>query len=292
MSLSQRESIVELPKEKFGPLLRVIPDTPWTTTARQALQNRKASVYVDLPDNPHSVVVSVRGGDDPGDHDQAYLQGHCGSETLRAYVSSVSRTTEFVVDEELTPMVLELHPNATPRDAICCWFEDLLAPPEVADRVPVRRLRATDADAAQALIPPWAFRTFETPSDMIRGGGCFATALNGKIASIAYVPDQSIKYARVAVATAEPFRRKGYAFAALRQLIQHVTNDGRLICALVPRRSAPAVHLALKLGFPKKALLRTYKVTPGADAPAVADAASSAEDAPADSSSSSVQTQG
>ena len=128
--------------------------------------------------------------------------------------------------------------------------------------MPIRRLRPSDADAATALLPPWAFRTFASPRDMILGGGCYAVELNGKIASIAYVADQSIKYARIAVVTDEAHRRKGYGFAAVRRLMEHVVDDGRLVCALVPRRNAPAVHFALKLQFPGKALLRTLKVVP------------------------------
>lgn len=259
------ESLVEMPTDRFGPLQRVVPDMPWTTTSQQAIQNRKAKVYVDLVENPRSVVVTVNGGDQPGDFDQAYVFGLPSSESLRQFVASVGRSTEFIVDEELTPMILEIHPAAVQRDAICCWFEDLSLPAAAADPVPVRRLRMSDVEAAKALIPPWTFRTFESPREMIVSGACFAVELNGEIVSVAYVADQSIRYARIAAVTLEAHRRKGYAFAATRKLMEHVTGEGRFVCANVPRRNARAVHFALKLGFPRKALLRTYKVRPDCD---------------------------
>src|SRR5438477_130762 len=77
-----------------------------------------------------------------------------------------------------------------------------------------------DADAAMQLLPPWVFRTFETPKDMILGGGCYGVDVDGVLATIAYVADKSVKYARVGVMTAEPYRRRGYAFAAVRKLME------------------------------------------------------------------------
>jgi RimJ/RimL family protein N-acetyltransferase len=274
MNATQPESLAEVPREGMGPLTQFVPDTPWTTTTLQAIQNRRATVFVDDRARPRTMVVSVKGGDAPGDHDQAFTFGAPTSAALRAYVAGVVRPTEFVVDEELAPMIREIHPNAEPREAMCCWFDRLESTPATQSTVPVRRLRLADSEAAQHLIPPWAFRTFESPKDMILGGGCFAVELNGKFASVAYVADQSVKHARIGVVTAEAFRRRGYGHAAARRLMDHLGNDGRLVCALVPRRKASAVHLALKLGFPQKALLRTYKVRP------------------ADATSSSAQTQG
>jgi GNAT superfamily N-acetyltransferase len=288
MSLSAWESLVEVPREKFGLLLRLIPDSPWTTTPLQALQTRKACVYADSADDPKNLVVKLRGGNEPGDHDQAYLYGAPSVEGLRAYVASVTRATEFIIDEELTPMVTEIHPAATPREAIACWYEGLDLPKTPDAAVEVRRLRIPDAERAQRLIPHWAFRTFESPKDMIVAGGCFGVEQDGELASVAYVADQSIKYARIAVVTADAHRRKGFGLAAARRLMEHVAGDGRLLCALVPRRNAAAVHFSLKLGFPHKALLRTYKAQPVADAPAKpAD-----DSSPAESTSSSAQTQG
>ncbi len=266
MTASQTVSLLEAAREALGPLSHAIPDVPWTTTVLQAMQNRKASAFVDEPTSPRNMIVSVRGGDSPGDHDQAYVFGSPTFEGLRSWVAGIARPTEFVVDESLAPMILELHPGATPREAMCCWFERLELPATTPSPVPVRRLRATDVDAIVEFVPPWAFRTFESPRDMVLGGACFAVELNGKIASIAYVADKSIKYARIAVSTAAPARRKNYAFAAARRLMEHLANDGRLVCALAPRRSAAAMHCAVKLGFPQKALLRTYKVTPAASA--------------------------
>lgn len=291
MSVSQRENLVELPRERFGTLTRLVPDTPWTTTAIQAIRNRKASVLVDAVDDPKSLVVFVPGGDEPGDHDQAYLFGDADAECLRGFVAGVSRATEFVVDADLIPMVNETHPAATPREAICCWFEQLLAPEPAPEPAPSRRLRPSDAAAAQALIPHWAFRTFESPKEMILAGGCWGIEIDGKLASVAYVADQSIKYARIAVVTAEPYRRRGYGLTVARKLIEHVTNDGRLVCTLLPRRNAPAVHFGMKLAFQQKALLRTYKAMPGADAPAAAPA-QSGEASPAATTSSSAHSHG
>ncbi len=262
--------LVECPREALGPLSHVVPDTPWTTTTLQAMQNRKAVVYVDLPHSPRNMVVTVRGGDGPGDHDQAYVFGGSNSEGLKRFVAGVTRPTEFIVDESLSQLILDVHPAATPRDAMCCWFERLELPPTTPSSAPVRRLRASDVDAICEFVPPWAFRTFESPKDMVLSGACFAVELNGKIASIAYVADKSIKYARISVSTAAPSRRKHYGFAAARRLMEHLANDGRLVCALAPRSSASAVHFAMKLGFPQKALLRTYKVVPAAAAEAPA----------------------
>lgn len=276
MSASQWASLVELPRERFGALSRVIPDTPWTTTALHAIQGRKAAVYVDVPDAPGNLAVCVRGGDDPGDHDQAYVFGLPSVEPLRAFVASVARATEFIVDDDLVGMVQEIHPVSTPREAMCCWYETL-ATPKGAPRVNARHLRVADADAAQKLIPRWALRTFESVKDMILGGGCFGVDVQGRLASVAYVADQSIKYARVAAFTAEPYRRRGFAMSALHKLVEHVTNDGRLVCTLAPRRNAAAVHLALKMEFPGKALLRTYKVQPGADSQAAESTSSAAQ---------------
>ena len=259
--------LVECVRESLGPLTHVVPDTPWTTTTLQAMQNRKAIVHVDVPQSPRNMVVLVRGGDAPGDHDQAYVFGTPSSEGLRSYVAGVSRPTEFIVDESLAQLILDVHPTATTRDAMCCWYERLELPAATPSSAPVRRLRASDVDAICELVPPWAFRTFESPKDMVLSGACFAVELNGKIASIAYVADKSIKYARIAVATGTPFRRKHYGYAAARRLMEHLANDGRLACALAPRMSASAVHFAVKLGFPQKALLRTYKVVPGAESP-------------------------
>jgi RimJ/RimL family protein N-acetyltransferase len=291
MSSSPFGSLVELPVGRFGALLRIVPDSPWTTTPLQAIQNRKASVYVDSVDEPQNLIVRVRGGNEPGDHDQAYIYGSPTLEGLRAFVSSVTRATEFVADEELTPMILELHPAAVQREAIACWFEglELRAPAPAPDSVAVRRLRVTDAEALQRLVPAWAFRTFDSPKDMIVGGACYGVEEDGALVSVAYVADQSIKYARIASVTAAPYRRRGHALAATRKLMEHVAGDGRLLCALVPRRNAPSVHFSLKLGFPQKALLRTYKVRPPSDAPPTTTeiVMSSAE-----STSSSAQTQG
>jgi hypothetical protein len=258
--------LVECVREALGPLSHVVPDTPWTTTTLQAMQNRKAVVHVDDPKSPKNMVVCVKGGDAPGDHDQAYVFGTPNHEGLRAFIAGVARPTEFIVDESFSSTVLEVHPAATARDAMCCWFERLELPPATQSSAPVRRLRASDVDAIVEFVPPWAFRTFESPKDMVLSGACFGVELNGRIASIAYVADKSIKYARISVSTAGPSRRKHYGFAAARRLMEHLANDGRLVCALAPRSSSPAVHFALKLGFPQKALLRTYKVVPGAAA--------------------------
>jgi hypothetical protein len=292
MSFSSWDALVELPREKYGALLRIVPDTPWTTTPLQAIRTRKASVYVDSTDDPRNLVVRLRGGNEPGDHDQAYVYGHPSLEGLRAFVSSVSRATEFIVDEELTPMVLELHPSATPREAITFWLETPDPPRPTAETVPVRRLRVNDAEAAQRLIPHWAYRTFESPKDMIVAGGCYGVEEDGKLVSVAYVADQSIKYARIAVVTAEPYRRRHYGLAAANKLMEHVVGDGRLVCALAPRRDAPAVHFALKLGFPQKALLRTYKAQPKADSPPTTGSIGPSAASSAESTSSSSQKQG
>jgi RimJ/RimL family protein N-acetyltransferase len=279
MSAAQPESLIEASRETLGPLMQFVPDTPWTTTTLQAIQNRKATVHVDDRRQPRAMVVAVRGGDHPGDHDQAYVFGEPSSGGLRAFVAGVTRRTEFILDDELAPLVREIHPGAEVREAMCCWFDRLEPTPSAQSTAPVRRLRLADADAAQHLIPHWAFRTFESPKDMILGGGCFAVELNGKLASVAYVADQSVKHARIAVVTGEAHRRRGYGFAAARRLMDHLGNEGRLVCALVPRRKAAAVHFALKLGFPQKGLLRTYKVRPGEEA------------SPVESTSSIEQTQ-
>lgn len=270
MSGSPWESLVEVPREGMGRLTQFVPDTPWTTTTLQALQNRKASVYVDVAQHPRNLVIIVKGGDEAGEHDQAYLYGLPNSDGLRSYVSGLQRATEFVVDDELAPMLLEIHPDAMPRESVCCWFDGLELPPVESAGIVLRRLRSTDADAALKLLPTSAFRTFDSPKDMILGGGCYGVEIDGEVVSIAYVADKSVKYARVAAVTAEPYQRRGFAFAALRKLMETCVDDGRLVCALAPRRSAPAVHLALKLGFTEKALLRTYRVVPQADQPPVA----------------------
>jgi len=279
MSSSTHEMLVELPRERWGALSRLVPDSPWTTGALHAIQTRKAAVLADSPAEPSTLVVVVRAAEGDADgHDQAYTFGSGESEALRSYIAQVTRPTEFIVDEELAPVVLAIHPDATPREAMCCWSDAMWAPPGQETAPPVRHLRTADADAVKALVPPWAFRTFATAKDMILAGGCFGVESDGKLVCVAYVADQSIKFARIGAATAESHRRRGYALAAACRLVEHASNDGRLVCALAARRNGPVMRFALKLGFQHKAMLRTYKVKPGA--------------APADTTSSSAQTQG
>jgi RimJ/RimL family protein N-acetyltransferase len=278
MSSSTHEMLVELPRERWGALSRLVPDSPWTTSALHAIQSRRASVLTDSPADPQTLVVLVRAPEaDKDGHDQAYAFGSHESEALRGFVAQVARPTEFVVDEELVPLVTGIHPDATVREAMCCWSDAMWPPPELEMAPPVRHLRTSDADAVQALVPKWAFRTFASAKDMILAGGCFGVEAEGKLACVAYVADQSIKFARIGAATTESHRRRGYALAAACKLIEHVTNDGRLVCALAARPNGPAMRFALKLGFQHKAMLRTYKVKPAA--------------APADTTSSSEQTQ-
>lgn len=277
MSSSTHEMLVELPRERWGALARLVPDSPWTTSALHAITTRKASILTDSPAEPRALVVVVPASNDPAGHDQAYAFGPADSEALRTYIAQVTRPTEFIVDEDLAPVVLEIHADATPREAMCCWSDAMWAPPEQEMPPPVRHLRTADADAVQALVPKWAFRTFASAKDMILAGGCFGVEADGKLASVAYVADQSIKFARIGAATVESHHRRGYALAAAARLIEHVSNDGRLVCALAARPNGPAMRFALKLGFQHKAMLRTYKVKPGA--------------APVDTTSSSEQTQ-
>ena len=279
MSSSTHEMLVELPRERWGALSRLVPDSPWTTSALHAIQTRKASVLTDSPAEPGTLVVVVRcpEGDKDG-HDQAYAFGSGDSEALRSYIAQVTRPTEFIVDEELAPYVLAIHLDATVREAMCCWSDAMWSPPELEMPPAVRHLRAADAEAVKALLPPWAFRTFATAKDMILSGGCFGVEEGGKLVSVAYVADQSIKFARIGAVTAEDHRRKGLALAAASRLVERISEDGRLVCALAARRNGPAMKFALKLGFQHKAMLKTYKIKPGA--------------APADTTSSSEQTQG
>lgn len=277
MSSSTHEMLVELPRERWGALARLVPDSPWTTSARHAIQNRKATVLTDSPGEPGTLVVVVRSADDKDGHDQVYVFGPGESEGLKGFIAQVTRPTEFILDEELAPLVLAAHPAATVREAMCCWSDAMWTPPEQEMAPDVRHLRASDADAVKALLPPWAFRTFASAKEMIVAGGCFGAEADGKLVSVAYVADQSIKFARLGAATAESHRRRGYALAAASRLIEHVSNDGRLVCALAARPNGPAMRFALKLEFQHKAMLKTYKVKPGA--------------APADTTSSSAQTQ-
>jgi RimJ/RimL family protein N-acetyltransferase len=278
MSSSTHEMLVELPRERWGALSRLVPDSPWTTSALHAIQTRKASILTDSPAEPGTLVVVVPAVQDPDGHDQAYLFGSGESEALRNYIAQVTRPTEFIVDEELAPIVLAIHLDATEREAMCCWSDAMWAPPAQEMAPTVRHLRAADADAVKALLPPWAFRTFASPKEMIVAGGCFGVEADGKLVSVAYVADQSIKFARIGAVTAESHRRRGYGFAAASKLIERVSDDGRLVCTLVARRNGPAMRFALKLGFQHKAMLRTYKARPVA--------------APADTTSNSAQTQG
>jgi GNAT superfamily N-acetyltransferase len=266
MTVSQWESLVEAPRESYTLLTKFIPDTPWTTTTMQALQIRKALVFVDSIKEPRNIVVRVKSNDDPGNHDQAYLFGPASSEPLRGYISSVERATEFIVDADLVPLVQEIHPDAIEREAMCAWFEQPELPHVDPLRYQPRRLRVGDADAVMRIVPNWALRTFESAKDLIVGGACFGVEVGGQLVSVAYIADQSLKFARISVGTLDGHRRKGYAFAAARALAGHCIDEGRLVCCYAPRRNAPAMHLAMKLGFPHRALLRTYKVQPNSDA--------------------------
>jgi len=279
MSSSTHEMLVELPRERWGALSRLVPDSPWTTSALHAIQTRRASVLTDSPAELGNLVVLVRApeGDKDG-HDQAYAFGSGESEALRNFISQVTRPTEFIVDEELAPYVLAIHLDATAREAMSCWSDAMWTPPAQEMPPTVRHLRASDADALRALVPPWAFRTFASPKDMIVAGGCFGVEADGRLVSVAYVADQSIKFARIGAVTAESHRRTGFALAAATRLVERISEDGRLVCALAARRNGPAMRFALKLGFQHKAMLRTYKVKPGAP--------------PAATTSSSAQTQG
>lgn len=279
MSSSTHEMLVELPRERWGALSRMVADSPWTTSALHAIQNRRAVVLTDSPAEMGTLVVLVRAPEgDANGHDQAYAFGSGESEALRTFMAQVTRPTEFIVDDELAPLVLAVHPDATAREAMCCWSDAMWTPAAQESPPPVRHLRASDADAVKALLPPWALRTFTSAKEMIVAGGCFGVEAEGKLVCVAYVADQSIKFARVGAATAESHRRRGYAVAAASKLIERVSDDGRLVCALAARKNGPAMRFALKLGFQHKAMLKTYKVTPGAP--------------PADTTSSSAQTQG
>lgn len=280
MTVSHWEPFVEVPREGLGSLAQFVHDTPWTTTAFQAVRSRKGSAHVDVPAQPRNFVVRVAGAETrPGVEapDRAYVFGLPNSDGLRAHVAGVSRPTEFVVDEDLAPMLLEIHPGAEMREALCCWFDRLTAPAVPPTNIAVRRLRPTEVEAVERLVPASAYRAFESTKEMILAGGCFGVDVGGSIVSVAFVADQSVKYARIDVFTAAPMRRKGLAMAAARRLIEHCANDGRLVCVVVPRRDPAAVHFALRIGFPQKALLNTYVVRPGADSPPTRSTSSDAQ---------------
>ena len=254
------ESLLEVQREAMGSLLPFLPDTPWTTPIVHAVQRRSGHVYVDSHHSPRNVVMVLPGAAGPGNFDQAYLLGLPSSDGLRTFVASVDRPTEIVCDDDIAPMVLEFHPDAKPREAAVFWNERLEPVDAGNETAHVRRMRLTEAESLARLVPPWTFRTFASPKEMLMGGAVYGIEQDGHLVSVACTVDQSVKYERFTVVTAAAYRRRGLGRACALKLLQNCVDSGRLPCAYAPRRKEAAMHFALSLTFQQRALLRTYLV--------------------------------
>lgn len=251
-------SLIKVASESLGTLMPFLPDTPWTTPTLHVIQQREGDAFVDSHESPRNMVVVARGNGTPADPHLAYLFGVPTAEGLHEYVSAKKDTVEYVCDEEMSQLVVDLHPDAERRESIVCWFDYLEVETEMPDTVNVRRLRIVDAAALETLLPEWAFRTYPTAKNLVMGGTVYGVYDGDDLVCAAFTVDHSVKFERVAVVTREDSRRQGFAHAALAKLVNGCADRGRIPCCVVPRDNVPAWNLAQKIGFPQSGLLSSW----------------------------------
>lgn len=258
---SASESLIALRPEQFGQLQAFVPDTPWTSTVLHVIQRKQGKVFVDSEIAPRNLVVIAQGDPASRTMDQAFLFGSGASDALRQFVESVKGPMEIVCDDEVAKLVAQHHPDAKRRDSVIHWFGRLEDTDHVRPEPGSRRLRITEADQISPLLPGWALRTFRTPKDLVTGGTVYVVDADGRIASAAFTVDQSAKYERIAVATFDGLRGKGYGAKAAVKVVRAVADQGRIPCAVVDRRDAAGLRIAEKVGFNQRAVSTTFVTT-------------------------------
>jgi GNAT superfamily N-acetyltransferase len=251
-------SLIKVASDSLGTLMPFLPDTPWTTPTLHVVQQREGDAFVDSPESPRNMVIVAKGQGTREDPHQAFLFGVPTADGLREFVAGVDGGVEFVCDEEMSDLVLEIHPDAERQDSVVCWYDYLEVQTRMPDTTGVRRLRIVDAAALEFLLPPWAFRTYPTAKNLVMGGTVYGVYEEDDLVCAAFTVDHSVKFERVAVVTREDARRKGYAHAALAKLVNGCADRGRIPCCVVPRNNLPAWNLAKKIGFPQTGLRSSW----------------------------------
>lgn len=116
----------------------------------------------------------------------------------------------------------------------------------------VRRLDRDDKDAFQAIAPNWALRAWGSYEAMLERGSGFGVPVldSGRLASAAWIFDQTDRHDALAVATDSRFRRLGLGRTAAAILIEHVLRERRKIPLWSAHQGNVASHeLARSLGF-------------------------------------------
>jgi len=253
------KSLIQLAPDHMAALSQFLPDTPWTTPTHHVLEERNGAAYVDSPESPRNLVVVAQGGGSAEAPDQAFLFGLPSAHGMREFVSAVDAPTEFLCDEDLGALVREFHPQVTHEQYVVAWFDYLDVEVEVPDTVHARRLRMSDAMGLEGLLPAWAFRTYPNSRGLIMGGAAYGVFEGDDLVSAAFIVDHSVKFERVAVVTDPAYRRKGFAHAALSKLVNGALDRGRIPCCCMARDNVAAWKLTLRIGFPRRAVLNTYR---------------------------------
>jgi hypothetical protein len=251
-------SLIKVAPDALGTLMPFLPDTPWTTPTLHVVHERHGDAFVDSPESPRNLVVVARGNGRAEHPDQAFLFGVPTAHGLREFVSETDRATEFVCDEDLAQLVREFHPGVKKHEHVVCWYDYMGVDVPVPEHVAARRLRMADGRLLEALLPPWAFRTYTTSKSLIMGGAAYGVFAGDDLVSAAFLVDHSTKFERVAAFTAESHRRLGFAHAALAKLVNGAADRSRIPCCIVRRDNVAAWGLVIKLGFNKRAVLTTY----------------------------------
>jgi hypothetical protein len=252
------ESLIALAPEQYGQLLAFVPDTPWTTTTIHVLQRKMGRIFVDSLQEPRNLVVLAPGDPSTRTLDQAFLFGVGTAEGLKRFVAAVRSPMEIVCDEHVAKLVAEHHPGSRKRESIVHWYERLDDADIVRLEPGPRRLRITEADQIASLVPGWALRTFRTTKELVTGGTCYVGEEGGKILAAAFTVDQSVKYERISVATADAARRRGLGARTAARVIRAVADQGRIPCVVVDRRDPAGIRVAEKLGFNRRAVMTTW----------------------------------
>lgn len=256
-----RTHLTELPHEEIGALASLLPDTPWTTTPIQACERHLARAWVDVHDEPRSVVVLLPADEAAGRPARAHVFGSDGSaDALVSWASEQTRPIDVVCDDDVGLALFAAHPEAQVADSSVHWFErlDAVDRPETSS---VRRLRLRDVAAVEQLAPADLLTAFESLKDLLMVGGASGVVEEGRLISAAFTVDQSVNYARICAFTAPDRRRQGLAEAACRHLVAAHHEQGRLACALVPGGDPAGEALSRAIGFESAARIRRYRLS-------------------------------
>lgn len=252
------DALTLLPSESHASLVQLLPETPWTTTALNLLQRRQSKVFVDAPDGPQSLIVVAHGDPATRTPDEVYLFGTPESAALRTFITAIRGPISLVCDDAIGALVKEAHPDARENDAVVHWYETMADAEAVEAEPGPRRLRISEADALAELLPGWAMRVHRTAKELVTGSSVYVIEEDGRLAAAAFGMDQSFKHERICVVTAPDRRRSGLGLRVAKKLVRAITDQSRIVCAVVDRRDAAGLALADKLQFTRKARLRRF----------------------------------